>query len=136
MKIIIPGNPISKQRPRFARRSKFVATYNNQETEEGLFYLEAKQQVKQCFEGPLKVTCHFFMPRPKNHYGTGKNAGILKESAPKYPLGKRNDVDNLTKFVYDCLNGLAWKDDSQIIISMLCKIYHDSPRTVIVIEEI
>jgi Holliday junction resolvase RusA-like endonuclease len=31
--ITIPGKPIAKKRPRFARRGKFVTTYNDQQTE-------------------------------------------------------------------------------------------------------
>jgi Holliday junction resolvase RusA-like endonuclease len=137
MRIIIPGSPIAKARPRFVRRNKIkVGAYSSQETAEGLFLLDARKQVNRCLEGPLRVTCKFFMPRPKSHYGTGGNAGKLKASAPVYPLGKRNDIDNLVKFVFDCLNGLAWKDDSQVITSASSKVYHDSPQTEIFIEEI
>ena len=39
-----------------------------------------------CFgdmlDGPVSVTVDFYLPRPKSHYGTGRNAGALKPSAP------------------------------------------------------
>lgn len=137
MRIVIPGNPIAKMRPRFARRGKFVMTYNAQETEESRFLFEVQKQwgKRRICEGALKVICTFCMLRPKNHYGTGKNSGKLKSSAPKYPLGKRNDIDNLLKFTLDCLSGVAWKDDCQIIILKAWKIYPESgiPRTEIFI---
>jgi len=41
------GVPIAKKRPRFARRGKFVTTYNDQETEEGKFLLFIREQWKQ-----------------------------------------------------------------------------------------
>jgi len=127
--LVIPGNPIAKTRPRFSRRGKFVITYNDQETEEGRFLWEVKQQIKcPLLEGPIKIACIFYMPRPKSHYGTGKNAKILKPNAPVFHT-KKKDLDNLEKFVYDCLNHVVWKDDSQIVESMAQKIYSNNPRT-------
>ena len=136
MKITIPGKPIAKRRPRFARHGKFVRTYNDQETEEGRFLFEAKQQIdKPPMEGPLAVSCRFFMPRPKSHYGTGRNAGKLKASAPDHHIIKP-DIDNLKKFVLDCLNGVAWKDDCQVIKASLMKGFSENPRTEIEISRI
>jgi len=115
MKITIPGKPIAKKRPRFARRGKFVMTYNDQETEEGRFLLEVKQQWKEKpIEGNITLRVAFIMPRPKSHYGTGKNSGAPKPSAPTYHTQKP-DLDNLVKFVKDCLNGVCWRDDSQVV---------------------
>ena len=131
----IPGNPIAKARPRFARRGRFVMTYNDQETEEGRFLLEIKQQVKHPpTEGPVKVSCTFYMPRPKSHYGTGKNSGKLKPNAPAFHTS-RPDLDNCEKFCFDCMNGIIWKDDSQIVESVAKKVYSDNPRTEIRIWE-
>jgi Holliday junction resolvase RusA-like endonuclease len=59
VEIRIPGKPIAKARPRFARRGKFVTTYSAQETEEGNFYMLAREQVKQKMTGPLKVSIFF-----------------------------------------------------------------------------
>jgi Holliday junction resolvase RusA-like endonuclease len=133
--IIVKGKPIAKKRPRFARRGKFVTTYNDQETEEGKFLLEAKSQVKIMFDSSEAITihCRFAMPRPKNHFGTGKNAETLKKNVP-YLHTKKPDLDNLIKFVLDCLNGVAWKDDSQIWSIEAYKYYAMKPQTYIEIE--
>ena len=134
MPIIIPGIPIAKKRPRFARRGKFVTTYSDQQTEEGRFYLEAKQQIccKALNGTPVHIKLTFEMPRPKSHYGTGRNAGKLKPSAPEEHTSKP-DLDNLIKFVFDCLNGLAWVDDTQVIGMSAEKIYalDGEPKTII-----
>lgn len=137
MKIIIPGPPIAKKRPRFARIGKGVRTYSDQETEEGKFVLFARQQITQRFDGPLVMVCKFVMPRPKGHYGTGKNSGKLRPSAPVCHTTKP-DTDNLIKFVWDCLNGEAWKDDTQIVGIEAKKFYADDgePRTEIEIKEV
>ena len=34
--------------------------------------------------GPLELSVIFVMPRPKNHYRTGKFAGVLKLNAPDW----------------------------------------------------
>ena len=130
MEITIPGPPIAKKRPRFARIGKGVRTYSDQQTEEGKFLLLAQQQVTEQMEGPLKVSCCFYMPRPKGHYGTGRNAGKLKASAPRWHTNKP-DIDNYIKFLLDCLNGLAWKDDAQIVFLDAIKCYAETPKTVI-----
>jgi len=137
VKIVIEGKPVAKKRPRFARRGKFVATYSDQETEEGRFLLLAKGQIPGPMAGPLRVECKFYLPRPKGHFGSGKNAGALKASAPLHHVNKP-DADNLAKFCLDVLNGLAWADDAQIVALTGVKVYADDgpPRTEIEIMEI
>ena len=138
IKLIIPGNPIAKKRPRFARKGNYTQTYNDQQTEESLFLFECRQQLKDI--KPIKegvgVFVTFYMKRPKNHFGTGKNEGQLKPSAPKHHITKP-DIDNLNKFVFDCLNQYTWKDDSQIVFVFSEKKYAEkNPRTEIIINDI
>ena len=134
--ITIPGNPIAKKRPRFARRVKFVTTYSDQQTEEGTALLMIREQWQDPpLEGPLAVKMAFYMPRPSSHYGSGKNAGKLKYGAPAWHI-KKPDVDNMEKFISDVCNGLIWRDDSQIVASMTQKQYDSNPRTEIQIERI
>ncbi len=135
----IPGIPIAKARPRFARRGKFTATYSSQETEEGKFLWEVRQQHDgKLLEGALSMDLEFVFIRPKGHYGTGRNAGVLKKSAPEHHI-KKPDNDNLQKFVKDCLNGEAYGDDCQVVFVSAKKRYVDSgesPCTLIRIFEI
>lgn len=64
-------------------------------------------------EGPLDLEMTFFLPRPGGHYGTGKNIGVLKQSAPKRLSGKP-DSDNLAKAIMDCLKTVGmYRDDGQ-----------------------
>lgn len=68
--------------------------------------------------GALEIELEFIMLRPKAHFGTGKNDGIMKPNAPKYHL-HTPDLDNLVKFVLDAMNGKFYTDDAQII-SIIC----------------
>jgi len=135
IKITVPGEPIAKARPRFARRGKFVQTYNTQETEEGKFIAQVLAQANgQKLDGPLSLELCCYRGRPKAHYGTGKNAGQVKASAPTLPTSKP-DLDNYIKFVLDCLNEILFKDDAQIVRISSAKAYGESPRTEIMISE-
>jgi Holliday junction resolvase RusA-like endonuclease len=83
-------------------------------------------------EGPLLLACTFYMQRPLGHYSIRKNGKHLKETASKWQTGKP-DADNLAKFVMDSLNGIFWKDDSQICELASSKLYDETPRTEILI---
>ena len=132
IKITVPGKPVSKLRPRFVRRGKFVGTYNPQETEEGRFLFEIQRQWKNTpLEGPIKLEVLFFMPIPK---GTSKKKEI-RMVAEEIKHTKKPDCDNLIKFVKDCLNQVVWKDDSQVYKIVAEKRYSQHPRTDILIEE-
>ena len=66
-------------------------------------------------EGALMVAAVFSLPRPRSHYGSGKNARVVKPSAPLDPF-LRPDLDKLLRAVLDGLTeGGAWLDDSQVV---------------------
>jgi crossover junction endodeoxyribonuclease RusA len=73
------------------------------------------------------MNIRFFFPRPKSHYRTGKNAGILKDTAP-IAFTSKPDIDNLQKAVMDALMivGLI-KDDSQVVEIVAAKSYAEKP---------
>lgn len=80
----------------------------------------------------IAIELTFYMSRPKSHFGTGKNASILKTTAPEWHKSKP-DLDNLIKFVTDAMNKIFYKDDSQIGQFVARKLYSERPRTEILI---
>jgi Holliday junction resolvase RusA-like endonuclease len=77
---------------------------------------------------PIVVRVIFWLPRPKNHYGTGRNSGQLLPSAPRYHTGKP-DVDKLARAVLDALRAAGvYRDDSQVAQLHCSKHYADAPR--------
>jgi Holliday junction resolvase RusA-like endonuclease len=71
--------------------------------------------------GPVSIDILVLLPRPAFHFGTGRNAGQVKPSAPRWPDVKP-DWDNYAKTACDALGarkpgqaGAAYRDDGQIV---------------------
>lgn len=73
-------------------------------------------------EVALDVVCVFFLYRPQNHYGTGRNLRLVKDSAPARPI-TLPDLDKLARGTLDALTGIVWRGDQQIIGLSLDKRY-------------
>lgn len=84
--------------------------------------------------GPVQVFVSFEFPRPKGHYGTGRNAGKLRDWAPYWHTSKP-DADKLLRATLDALTGIAWRDDAQVAMAQCKKRYGERPGTTIVIQE-
>lgn len=85
---------------------------------------------REHYSGPLltgavMLDVWFEFPRPKGHYGTGRNAEQLKQSAPTYHLQKP-DALKLTRAVEDALTGVIWRDDCQIVDEVIHKGWGDA----------
>ena len=129
--LTIPGKPIAKKRPRFARRGKFVTTYNDQETEEGRVLWEIKQQWQRTILiGHVSVTFLFGLPIPAS---ASKKATEAMLSGTNKHL-KKPDVDNYIKFYLDVMNGMVFKDDSQVWRIKASKVFAKEPCTEIFLE--
>lgn len=84
--------------------------------------------------GALGVHITFWQPRPAGHYGTGRNSGLLRASAPRYPT-TRPDVLKLARAIEDALTGICWRDDAQIVSETISKYYGEPARAEILIRE-
>jgi Holliday junction resolvase RusA-like endonuclease len=82
---------------------------------------------------PIRTMIQFRLLRKKGHYGTGKNSGVVKSSARKFPTVKP-DLVKLTRSTEDALTGIIWRDDCQVCSHILSKIYVDrDPGAVITV---
>lgn len=126
----IPGPPQGKQRHRTGKGHAYTPakTKAYQSIVRACFCRDNPQFTRgpvkrpELHTGPVRLECVAYYPRPKSHYGTGRNAGKLKDTAPYYPLLKP-DYDNIEKVIADSLNGLAYLDDKQVIDSHCLKLY-------------
>jgi Holliday junction resolvase RusA-like endonuclease len=76
-------------------------------------------------EGPVALTIRFVRQYPKTMSG--------KKREYAQPV-TRPDWDNLSKAVCDALNGVAYRDDSQLVDVHVSKSYGDEPKTVITLS--
>ena len=71
--------------------------------------------IYQPMTGAIVLEVIFRMSRPKGNYGTGRNAGLLKPTAPFHPNG-RPDLDKLLRSTFDALGEAGvWLDDAQVV---------------------
>lgn len=134
--LTILGSPKAQGRPRAAKKGKFASVYEDKkdtQAKQDLAVIVQQNAPDELLDCPLRVDLHFYFPRPKSHFGTGKNSGTLKSSAPFHYTSKP-DRDNLDKLVLDALTGVFWRDDSLVCRGWLQKEYSDKPRTEIFIK--
>lgn len=85
--------------------------------------------------GPVAAHFTFYFPRPKSHYGTGRNADSLKSSAAERPTTRNTgDIDKLARSTCDALvSAGVIADDSLIVDLHAVKSYGIKPSAHIVI---
>jgi crossover junction endodeoxyribonuclease RusA len=91
-----------------------------------------QQTGAKIISGPARLEVTFYFARPKGHYGTGKNADVLKASAPEHHTSKP-DVDKLIRAIGDSLSGRVIRDDSYFAEIVARKRY-GVPRAVITVS--
>jgi crossover junction endodeoxyribonuclease RusA len=101
---------------------------------------QVQQAVVEAMTEPFLGACAlhlgFDLPRPKDHYGTGRNAGCLKPSAPHRPT-VMPDLDKLVRCVADaCTDAGLWKDDAQVVEIATAKHYGSLPGVSIYVYEL
>ena len=89
----------------------------------------------ELLDGPLVMVLLFERPRPKSHFGTGRNANRLKQTAPKYPTPKPDSI-KLARAVEDALSKVLYVDDSQIVEHHIRKRYGQFYRLSVTVETI
>lgn len=83
-----------------------------------------RQQGWRLETGPVTLLAVFFRRHSAKHYGTGRNARVLKPNAPLWSV-EAPDALKLARAVEDALSGVAYKDDAQVILGTQAKVYVD-----------
>lgn len=86
-----------------------------------------------------EVSAQFVFKRPKSHYGTGRNANVLKSWAPKYvTVVSLGDLDKLLRSTGDALTASGlFRDDCLIArYKDVEKIYGDKEGATLIITKL
>ena len=69
--------------------------------------------------GPVTITVNFYFPRPKSHYGTGRNTDTLKPGAPAHPTSRAHgDIDKLVRSTLDALVSAGVLHDDSLVVNL------------------
>ena len=124
-----------KGRPRFSKVGGFVRTYTDKKTldYESLVREAAIQALgsSDTLETPIAVYLLFRLPIPQS-YSKKRTEACLSGSERHV---KRPDLDNLAKSVLDGMNGVVFKDDSQITSLHCTKVYSNVAGVNILVKE-
>lgn len=134
IKFTVPGKPVGKQRPRFSRTCTGVRTYTPRKTQEyeNLVRISYRAVSKEKLKGAISATIYGYFEPPKS---------ISKKQREQMLKGdisyiKKIDSDNLAKSILDALNGVAYDDDAQVCLLIVQKLYAETARVEVVLEEI
>lgn len=118
----ILGKPVGKQRPKFSRQGAFVKTYTPDKTlvYENFVKMLWIESGQQKLHGAIlvEIVANFKIPASVSK----KKRELMKGEYYTH----KPDADNIAKIVLDPLNGLAFDDDSQVVVLTVSKIYSDT----------
>lgn len=122
--IVLDGEPRGKGRPRFSRKSGVAFTPpETRKYETDLAWAgRAAMRARNPLDGPISVSIVAYMPIPSSWPKWKQAAARARELRA---TGKP-DVDNIMKML-DSINGIVFKDDSQITQAIIRKEYSDKP---------
>lgn len=133
----IPGRPQGKGRARTVRRGNFVHSYTPEKTEnyENFVKMLTLQEMEKTgtsmILGPISVNIVAYYDIPKS---TSKRKRADMANGLLKPV-KKPDADNIAKVVGDALNGIVYKDDSQICDLHITKHYTTQEPSVLIYIE-
>lgn len=138
LKFTVSGEPVGKGRPKFSTFNGHAQAFTPKKTVsyENLVKLSFRQAYPDAKpvekDVPLMVLirAHFKIPA-----SASKKRRAAMEEYRILPT-KKPDCDNIIKAVLDALNGIAYYDDSQIVTVTVDKLYSDTPRVEVLIEEV
>lgn len=136
IRVEVPGTPVAQGRPRFARRGKFVSTYDPPKSraykQKVAICARASMDAREAINGPLEVTVYIYRQIQQSGSQRLKQAKLDGKIWPAI----KPDLDNYYKAITDACTGIVWHDDNQIVKAHIIKKYSDRPRVVMEVEEL
>lgn len=134
LKFTVPGDPFGKERPRAARKGKFVTVYTPKKTKKYESHVRScylNEYKRKMIKGAVEVDIDSFHPIPKS---------TSKKQTEKMLNNEINctikpDADNIAKCILDPLNGIAFTDDNHVCRLIIEKRYGTIPRVEVSIKE-
>jgi len=127
----VPGQPVAKGRPKFARRGAHVVAYTPAKTASYENLVKMAATLAMCGIEPtaspvaLSVSLNLQIPASWSKKRREQAAaGVIAAT-------KKPDADNVLKGIKDGCNGVVWRDDAQVVRIHLEKRYSETPSAMI-----
>lgn len=128
IRLVIPGTPIGKGRPRIRNWGTHASQYTPEKTAnyESMVALVGQQAMagREPLDEPLATTILVVAPIPASWSKRKQAMAVAGEIRP----GGKPDVDNVIKALFDGLNKVVWRDDSLVVECLAEKWYGPTPR--------
>ena len=128
MSFCVRGEPQGKARPRFAPGGNIYTPPTTKKYEAEILTAYRAAAAKVGWKEPpsgyasMSLTVGYKIPKSASKAKRGKM--LEQEILPD----KKPDLDNVIKVVLDALNGVAYKDDKQVVMIHAQKYYTDNPH--------
>jgi Holliday junction resolvase RusA-like endonuclease len=107
IRIVLNGPPVPKGRPRFGKGHAYTPAKTRNFEKDLAWAAKIAMQGRMPLEGPVRIDV----------------------SVDLLPKARKADIDNYLKSAMDPLNGIVWKDDSQVVSASISRyIDHENPR--------
>ena len=130
----VPGEPVAKARARAVVRNGRVSHFTPEKTAryENLVRLAAQQAMagRSPIEGPVFLTVVATLGISVSWSLKKQRAAAVGEIRPT----KKPDLDNILKAIKDGMNGVAWRDDAQVVQVVASKAY-GQPGVCVTVQE-
>ena len=135
MFLSLDHNPIPQKRPRFWIKGGKPMVYDSQASEKLKLKFKFASQMRAkgyliAREGPIAIKVIAYL-RPPSKWSRKR----LKEAEGSFVITKP-DSDNILKFYFDVLTGIAYHDDNQICFVLCKKLYSETARVEITIKKL
>lgn len=128
----IEGEPVAKGRPRFTRQGRAYTPKKTNDYESEVFKCASHAMgSSEPLETPVAVYIHVTFAIPQS-YSKKRTEACLTGSEKHI---KRPDLDNCVKAVTDGMNGVVYKDDSQITSIHATKVYGTVGMVEVLVKE-
>lgn len=130
----IKEKAIGKQRPRYSSKTGRMYT----PTKTSTFEEKVKWAFKSKYNIATELSVNPFKAKIVAVFEPPKSLSKKKKEELLYSVNytKKPDVDNIAKIILDSLNGLAYKDDSQVSELLVIKDYGIENKILVELEEI
>lgn len=114
------GEPVAKGRPRFTRQGRAYTPKKTHDYESEVQAMaKAAMGTQEPLETPVAVYVYVTFPIPPSY--SKKRTEACLNGSDRHT--KRPDLDNCVKAITDGMNGIVYKDDSQVVSLHATKVW-------------